>query len=98
MSIHEPNIEAFGQPLYSLSPDQTTNTRISAVLNEASHVFDWHAEGLWKSEYKEGFARLLVPDLKRHPKLIKSIIALGDRVFSMVVYRAVELLDEEPGA
>lgn len=94
MSTTTPNLEGFGSPIYSLSPDEQTNARLSAILNEAAHVFDWHAEGLWKSEYKDGFARLLIPDLKQHPKLIKSIIMLNDRVFSMVVYRAVELLHE----
>jgi hypothetical protein len=98
MSIHEPNLRAFGEPLYLLSPDQATNARISAVLNEAAHVFMWHAEGLWKAEYKDGFARLLVSDLRAHPKLVKSIVGLGDRVFSMVAYRAAELVNEEPGA
>ena len=94
MSIDKPNIEKFGLPIYAVSPDQQTNARISAVLNEASHVFNWHKEGLWKSDYKDGFARLLTADLKAHPKLIPNILKLEDRVFSMIVYRAVELLNE----
>ena len=95
LSTTEPNLSAFGSPLYALSPDAKTNARLSAILNEAAHVFDWHAEGLWKSEYKDGFARLLIPDLKQHPKLIRSIIELDDRVFSSVVYRAIELLEKD---
>lgn len=92
MSIFEPNFEGFGSPVYALSPDAQTNLRISAVLNEAAHVFVWHAEGLWITEYKDGFARLLIPDLKKHPKLIHAIIRLNNRTFSMVAYRAVELI------
>ena len=61
MSILEPNLKEFGTPIYPLSPDAQTNARLSAILNEAAHVFDWHAEGLWKTEYKDGFARLLMP-------------------------------------
>jgi hypothetical protein len=95
MSTREPNIRQFGTPTYAISPDDAVNLRISAVLNEVAHVFDMHKDGLWKSEYKDGFARLLVPDLKRHPKLIRAIIDLDDRVFSMVVYRAVEILKQE---
>jgi hypothetical protein len=95
MSTIEPNIKGYGSPIYSVSPDSQTNARISAVLNEAAHVFNWHAEGLWKTEYKDGFAHLLMNDLKKHPKLIKNIIKLNDRIFSMVVYRAVELIKEE---
>jgi|GEM_PF-3290378 len=95
MSTFEPNLKEFGSPVYPLSPDDQTNASISAILNEAAHVFDWHAEGLWKIEYKDGFARLLMPYLKQHPKLISSINKLNDRVFSMVVYRAIELLNED---
>lgn len=92
MSIKEPNLENYGVPTYPLTPDPETNIRLSAILNEAAHVFDWHAEGLWKTEYKDGFARLLVPNIKLHPKLIRSILRLNDRVFSMVAYRAIELI------
>jgi len=95
MSIYAPNIEAFGSPVYPISPDENTNVRISAVLNEAEHVFAWHAEGLWESEYKDGFARLLIPYFKQHPKLISNINETNNRIFSMVVYRAVELLGKE---
>ncbi len=60
MSTIEPNIEGYGSPIYSVSPDSQTNARISAVLNEAAHVFNWHAEGLWKTECRapalEGFS------------------------------------------
>lgn len=94
MSTAEPNIKEFGHPLHAVSPNAEENIRISAILNEARHVFDWHAEGLWKTEYKDGFARLLVPDLIAHPKLIKQILALNDRVFSMVTYRATELIND----
>lgn len=90
MSISKPNIEGFGQPLHQLSngPDDVP---ISAILNEAKHVFEWHKEGLWNLEYKDGFASLLVPYIRNHPKLIRQILDLEERVFSMVVYRAVEL-------
>jgi hypothetical protein len=98
MSIAAPNVKDFGSPIYPLSPDEQANLHLSAILNEAAHVFDWHAEGLWKSEYKDGFARLLMPYLKAHPKLIHSIVKLDDRVFSMVVYRAVELIERDEDA
>lgn len=92
MSIFEPNLEVFGLPVLPLSPDDQTNARLSAILNEASHAFDWHAEGVWQSEHKDGFARLLIPMLMQHPKLIRNILKLNNRVFSMVAYRAVELI------
>ena len=95
MSTTEPNIEEYGSPVHSVSPDLQTNIRVSAVLNEAAHVFNWHADGLWETEYKDGFARLLMVDMKKHPKLIKNILKLNDRIFSMIVYRVVELIKEE---
>ncbi len=95
MSTEEPSFENYGVPTYPLTPDPEMNIRLSAILNEAAHIFDWHAEGLWKTEYKDGFARLLVPNIKLHPKLIRSILKLNDRVFSMVAYRAVELIKSD---
>jgi len=91
MSILKPNIEAWGDPVYALTADDSANIRISAILNEAAHVFDWHAEGLWKSTYKEGFARLLAAELAQRPSISRKILKLEDRVFSMVLYRAIEL-------
>jgi hypothetical protein len=98
MSTVKPNIDEFGEPVYAVSTDSDANIRISAVLNEAEHVFDWHADGRWKSEYKDGFARLLLPDLQTHPRLVGSILDLNNRIFSMVVHRAVELIKELPHA
>lgn len=96
MSIFQPNIQGFGNPVYSLSTNAEENMALSAILNEAMHVYDFHKEGIWVLEYKDGFAKLLVPSIQRHPKLIRSIIALNNRVFSMVVYRAVELARAGP--
>ncbi len=90
MSIFEPNLEGFGQPLHLLS-NGPNDRPISAILNEAKHVFEWHKEGLWNSEYKDGFAAPLVPYIRNHPKLIRQVLDLDERVFSMVIYRAVEL-------
>ena len=94
MSITTPNFEGFGLPIFTVSPNGEENAAISAILNEARHVYDWHKQGIWKSEYKDGFVRLLIPYLQNHPKLIPNINGIGDRVFSMVVYRAVELIKE----
>jgi hypothetical protein len=92
------NIHDFSVPVYAISPDAETNARISAVLNEAAHLFDWHADGQWKTVYKDDLARRLMPDLKAHPKLVRRILKLNDRVFAMVVYRSVELLNDANGS
>ena len=88
-------METFDSPVYQISPDNTEKKIISSMLNEAEHVFRWHTDGQWKATHKEHYARLLAPHLKLHPKLIRNINNLDNRVFSMVVYRAVELLDEQ---
>ena len=95
MSEQQTSFETFASPVYRISPDNAENLRISALLNEAEHVFRWHTDGLWKSEYKDHYARLLMGDLRNHPKLIPNINKINNRVFSMVVYRAVELLSEK---
>ncbi|MBC3881185.1 hypothetical protein H8K35_00255 [Undibacterium sp. LX40W] len=83
MSVEEPNLENYGAPTYPLKPDPQTTIRLSAILNEAAHVLERHAEGLWKTVYKDGFARLLVPNIGMHSKLIRSILKFDDRVFSI---------------
>jgi hypothetical protein len=98
VSIVDPNLAGFGHPTYPLTADHAANLRISAILNEAAHVFDWHAEGLWRSTYKDGFARLLAKEVAQRPSLIRKILKLDDRVFSMVLYRAIELNRASTGA
>ena len=95
MSAQEQNLESFNSPIHHVSPIDAENRYVSAVLNEAEHVFRWHTDGLWASKYKDHYARLLMDRVELHPTLIPNINQLNNRVFSMVVYRAVELLDEK---
>jgi len=99
VSLHvdeeQPKMETFASPVYQISPDSIEKQVISAMLNEAEHVFRWHTDGAWKTTHKEHYARLLASHLKIHPKLIRNINNLNNRVFSMIVYRAVELLNEQ---
>lgn len=90
-SVVAPNITNIGSRVHPLAPDEQVNPRHSAILNEAAHVFDWHAVGLWKSEYKDAFDRLLVPDVKQHPKPIQSIPIFNDCASSMVVIAPLNL-------
>jgi hypothetical protein len=84
MSITTPNFEGFGLPIFTVSPNGEENAAISAILNEARHVYDWHKEGIWKTEYKDGFARLLTPYLQtiQPSYTAKKILGIeGDDVF-----------------
>ena len=95
MSGNQQKFETFEVPVYRVSPDDVENARISAILNEAEHVFRWHTDGAWKSEHKDHYARRLMAELKLHPKLISNIKKINNRVFTMIVYRAVELINEQ---
>jgi hypothetical protein len=77
---------------YNFGQDEERNARISHVLNEACHVFRHHAEGVWASQDKDAYARLLIPEIQAHPSLIGQLNQLDDRVVKMVVYRAVEMM------
>ena len=80
---------------YNFGEDDERNARISYILNEACHVFRHHAEGVWASQDKDAYARLLIPELKVHPSLIGQLKQLNDRVVKMVLYRAVEIMKED---
>jgi hypothetical protein len=76
---------------YHLIDDPERNARLSAILNEACHVFRKHAEGVWKSDDKDAYARLIAAEIDRTPSLIRKLLGTDDRVIKMLAYRAVEL-------
>lgn len=69
---------------------------LSAILNEACHVFRLHADGHWQSLYKDRYARLLATQIAAYPALTHRLLRSGDRVIAMLAYRALELL-QQPG-
>jgi hypothetical protein len=71
------------------------NQKISGILNEACHVFYYHASGVWQTRDKDIYAKKLIPELRNRPSLIGQLKELEDRVVKMVVYRAVELIEQE---
>lgn len=66
-------------------------TRIELVVAEARHVFEDHADGHWRSEYKDRYARLLLAELDADSALEARLLASGDRLLKMLTYRALEL-------
>ena len=69
---------------------------LTDVLNEACHVFRMHADGNWKTLYKDKYALLVAAHLKAHPGLAHRLLRSGDRVIQMVTYRAMELAGLPP--
>lgn len=80
---------------YHLVDDLERNARLSAILNEACHVFHLHAEGVWESGDKDAYARLIAAEIGMTPSLIRKLLGTGDRVIKMLTYRAVELNEAE---
>lgn len=76
---------------YNFSDDAALNERLSSILNEACHVFRWHADGNWKTEYKPRYAEILAKELKARPSLIRKLLKLGDPVVSNITYAAIAL-------
>ena len=76
---------------YHLLEDPERNARLSAILNEACHVFLRHAEGVWKSHDKDAYAKLIAGEIKTTPSLIRKLLGTNDRVIKMLTYRAIEL-------
>lgn len=77
---------------YDFGSDQALNKGVGYILNEACHVFYFHAEGTWAKFDKESYAELLAIEFKKHPKLSYRVLKTNDRVVKMVAYRALELL------
>jgi hypothetical protein len=76
---------------YRLVDDAERNARLSAILNEACHVFRRHAEGVWKSDDKDAYARRIAAEIKATPSLVRKLLGTEDRVIKMLTYRAIEL-------
>ena len=77
---------------YDFGIDVEATKRISHILNEACHVFYYHADGHWQSSYKERYATELANEFKLNPDLSSRVLRSGDRVVKMVAYRALEIL------
>lgn len=71
--------------------------RIHRVVAEARHVFEEHADGSWRSLYKDRHARLLLAEIDADPGVEARLLASGDRLTKMLTYRALELRRARPG-
>jgi len=85
----------YGHPdvAYDFGLPPPERARLSALLNEACHVFHHHADGNWKTFYKDKYASLLAAQIEAHPGLTHRLLRSGERVIQMLTYRALELLE-----
>ena len=79
---------------YDFGVDSESTKKISHILNEACHVFYYHADGHWKSSYKDKYALELAKEFELLPELSSRVLRSSDRVVKMIAFRALELLKE----
>lgn len=78
--------------------DRDVRTPIELVVAEARHVFEAHADGHWRSVYKDRYARLLLSELDADSGLGPRLLASGDRLTKALTYRALELRRARAGS
>lgn len=92
-----PKNDGWSDVVYDFGLPSPDGSALSAILNEACHVFRRHADGHWKSQYKDKYASLLAARIAAHRGLSHRLLRSGDRVISMLTHRALELLDRPEG-
>lgn len=76
---------------YKFGEDEELNKEISHILNEACHVFHYHADGGWKETYKPKYANMLAEHISKKPSLIRKLLKLKDHVVINITYAAIEI-------
>jgi len=76
---------------YNFGDDKILNEKLSLILNEACHVFRYHADGNWKEIYKPKYANMLSGHISKKPSLIKNLLKLKDPVVSNITHAAIEI-------
>jgi hypothetical protein len=89
-----PNNDGWNDVEYDLGTDTADSARVGALLNEACHVFRYHAEGTWQTHDKDPYAGRLADEIRARPGLVGRLLATNDRVVKMLTHRALELMKE----
>ena len=76
---------------YDFGDDEKLNKNMSFILNEACHVFRYHADGHWKNIYKPKYANMLAEQITKKPSLIRKLLKLNDPVVSNITYAAIDI-------
>jgi len=90
----QPNNDGWTDVEYEFGLDEEGAKRVSHILNEACHVFFYHADGNWNDSYKEKYASELAKEFQKYPDLSSRVLRSNDRVVKMVAFRALEILKE----
>jgi len=92
---HHPKNDGGTDVDYDFGLPSSERAALSALLNEACHVFRRHADGHWKTHDKDAHASLIAAQIKAHPGLTHRLLQSGDRVIQMLTYRALEMLERQ---
>jgi hypothetical protein len=91
----QPQNDGWTDVEYEFGLDEQETKRVSYILNEACHLFYYHADGNWNKTYKERYAVELAKEFLKHPELSGRVLRSNDRVVKMVAFRALEILKEQ---
>ena len=78
---------------YNLIKEEDENKKLSDLLNEICHVF-YHHPGNWEKD-KFFYSTEITQFIKKHPSLIKKLLATEDRIIKMITYKAIEIIGQE---
>ena len=86
----------YGKLFESFSEDKELNQQFALLLDEANHIHFAHPE-MWKREgcFKDYASSNLALHIREEKSLTRKFLALKNRTLSMLVYRAIELLDSD---
>lgn len=82
--------------LYKFCENEELNDRVTSLIHEAREVFS-DGGGAWKTFSKDHFAKQIVEEMNANSWLGPRMLALKDRLISMLVYRAYEILNNNEG-
>lgn len=80
----------------SFSDDKHINQNLASLVEEANHVHFHHPE-IWKRDgsFKDYASSKIALHIREDRTLTRKFLTLKNRTLSMLVYRAIELLDAD---
>ena len=96
--VKPPRNDGWHDLSYELLPEEPDiGSKIADLLNEAWHVHQLHRDGNWNGPdgYKDKYANLVLDLVEHRKSRLRKLLAANDRVLSMLVYRAFDLLEQE---
>lgn len=84
----------FNDLYYEFSNEDSFNEELSFLLDQCCHVFRAHADGNWKTLYKQSYVKSLSVFIEKRPSLIRKLLALKDPVIQNITHAALQELEK----